>query len=134
MELHTPIFLSPPPEHKFITKGFFLHEQRILLLTNAKVMKPKFAQFSSFVLAKIRRIFVKSNETSHPQTEARIRTGQISTKRYFAGNGSKDRRVVMNNTFLSDRYVCCNCLKRSFQIERSSMLVIVKPALVKKRI
>ena len=43
----------------------------------------------------------------------------------------KRRWTGCSETLCWDRYACCKS-KRSFQIERSNMLVIVKPALVKE--
>ena len=99
----------------------------VKVLANFRSVKRNFA----VILAKFH---IHWSENSCPWNFARvkIRIGNISTKRNFAGNGSG----VVVKTLCSDRCVCytctCDCFKQSLQIESSSMLVIVKLTLVKE--
>ena len=80
---------------------------------------------------------VKDRATNGARKRAKFRQGENCHWRYFhkAKFRWKWKRVVVK-TLCSDLCVCCtctcNCLKRSLQIEWSSMLVIVKPTLVKE--
>ena len=131
-------------------QSHMLHTGLVLIATvlckrNAKEIRC----LSFFVLAKIRRNFTtkfrqSAREFSLSQTKFRCYLGEISFWRKFAfiwwyfhkAKFRSEWKWVVMKTLCSDRCVCCtctcNCLKRSLQIEWSSMLVIVKPTLVKE--